>query len=198
MTTSNAPPIFSLSQFFWKTLLFMPICFGVWYLTATVWTWPIAWVANAILQILFPTLIAGVEHVGTTLDIVTCLGDLAQYATNKTMAALVFTLNPLLYAYSLALYSARLLASRRRILSAWLIDISILMAAIVFGVCFDVLKNIAFDLAPPGMSYPTGFSSWQLNLIGVGYQLGYLVLPAITPLILWVNANKTFFKRFFD
>ena len=71
----------------------MPICFGVWYLTATLWTWPIAWVANAILQILFPTLIAGVEHVGTTLDIVTCLGDLAQYATNKTMAALVFTLN---------------------------------------------------------------------------------------------------------
>lgn len=64
------------------------------------------------------------------------------------------------------------------------------MAVIVVGVCFDVLKSIAFDLAPPGMSYPTGFSDWQLNLIGVGYQLGYLVLPAVTPLILWVNSNK--------
>lgn len=188
---------FSLSRFFWKTLMAMPICFGVWYFTAFIWTWPIAWFSNAVMRGLFPALIASVEQVGYQLDIVTNLGDLAQYTLNKTMAALVFPINPLEYSYSLALYSALLLASEQRTVKSWLIGLLILMGVIVFGVCFDILKNIAFDLAPPGMSYPTGFSAWQLNMIGVGYQLGYLVLPAVTPLVLWVNANKALLKSYY-
>jgi hypothetical protein len=60
------------------------------------------------------------------------------------------------------------------------------------------LKSIAFDLAPPGMSYPTGFSDWQLNMLGVGYQLGYLVFPAVIPLLLWANYNKAIFEGFLE
>lgn len=110
------------------------------------------------------------------------------------MAALTFTVNPLSYGYSLAFYSAILLAAPLKPLAhklnTWCIGLGVLLLILTFGVCTDALKSIAFDLAPSGMSYPTGFSAWQLNLLGICYQLGYLILPATAPLLLWLQANR--------
>lgn len=188
---------FSLKRFCLKTLLFMPLCFVLWYFTATIWTWPIAVCADSLLRWFFPQLIAGIEHQGTVLNVVTNLGDMQLFTQQQKMAALVFNINPLTYGYSLALFSAILLASPSDIqhpkYRTWLGGILVLLGGIVFGVCVDALKSIAFDLAPVGMTYPTGFSEWQLNLLGASYQLGYLILPTVVPLLLWVNANKQFF-----
>lgn len=188
----------SLKGFVGRVLLAMPLCFCIWYFSAFIWTWPIAELSHRVLRLFFSRLIASVEHAGHTLDIVTNLGDIVQYTRHQKMTALVFSINPLVYGYSLAFYSALLLASRNYQPKAWLVGIGVLMLAVVFGVCFDVLKSIAFDLAPPGMSYPTGFSAWQLNMLGVGYQVGYLVLPAVLPLMLWASFNPAFFQEWRD
>lgn len=103
----TAPANFSLRRFFLKTLLLLPICFGLWYFSAFIWTWPIAWLSDKVLRLLFPQLIAGVEHVGYSLDIVTQLADFAKFSANKSLAVLVFSINPLVYSYSLALYMPR-------------------------------------------------------------------------------------------
>ncbi len=110
------------------------------------------------------------------------------------MAALVFPINPLAYGYCLALYAALLLAAQNFKLKAWLIGMGVLTGLIVVGVCCEALKSIAFDLAPAGMAYATGFSAWQLNLLGLGYQLSYLVLPSVAPIVLWANYNQPFMQ----
>lgn len=185
---------FSLKRFCLKTLLLMPPCFALWYYTAAIWTWPVSICADTLLRWLFPRLIAGIEHQGSVLNVVTNLGDLQLFTQQQKMAALVFDVNPLSYGYSLALFSAILFAAPsntgRPRYKAWLWGMLILLGGIVFGVCVEALKNIAFDLAPTGMSYPTGFSAWQLNLLGASYQLGYLILPTVIPLLLWVSANR--------
>lgn len=192
-------PLFSLEHFLGKTLLFLPLCFGIWYLTAVVWIWPVAFCADVILHVLFPQLVAGVEQANHKLTVVTNLGDIKIFTEQHKMAALEFSLNPLAYGYSLALYSAILLASPSALVEHkfefWWTGIVVLVGILIFGVCVDTLKSIAFDLAPPGMSYPTGFTTTQLNLLGLGYQLGYLILPAIAPLLLWARANKKIFVK---
>ncbi|MEQ1636096.1 MAG: exosortase H-associated membrane protein [Methylococcales bacterium] len=186
----------SLRDFVFRILFAMPLCFGIWYFSAAVWIWFIAELTHGVLRLLFSRLIASVGSIGHTLDIVTNLGDIEQYTQHHKMMALVFSINPLQYGYSLAVYSALLLASKNYHWRAWLVGLAVLMGAIVLGVCFDVLKTIAFDLAPTGTTYPTGFSDWQLNMLGVAYQLGYLVLPTVLPLILWANFNQLFFRSY--
>jgi hypothetical protein len=177
----------------------IPLCFGLWYLAAPLWIWPIAICADGLLHFLFPHLVASVEQAGHNLNIVTNLGDIKLFTEQNKMAALEFTLNPLAYGYSLAFYSAILLASppgqTMHKFKAWWSGTLVLAGVLIFGVSTDALKSIAFDLAPPGMSYPIGFSSTQLNVLGLAYQLGYLILPSISPLLLWALANKQLFLK---
>lgn len=186
-------PAMSLRNFIFRVLISMPFCFCIWYFTANIWTWPIAECTKLILLVLFPKLISNIEHVNYHLNVLTNLGDIVQYKEHHKMAALNFTVNPLQYSYSLALYPALLAASKNFKIKPWIFGILVLLFAIIFGICCDILKSIAFDLAPPGMSYPTGFSAWQLNLLGAGYQFGYLVLPSVLPLIFWIKYNHAFY-----
>lgn len=185
---------FCLQRFLFKSLLLMPLCFICWYFTAPIWIWLVSVSANVILHTLFPYLIASVEQTDIALTVVTNLADFKYYADEHKFAALTFSVNPLSYGYSLAFYSAIFLAAPVKPLihkvKTWCIGLSILLLILTFGVCTDALKSIAFDLAPAGMNYPIGFSEWQLNMLGICYQLGYLILPSTAPLLLWVQANK--------
>ncbi|WP_419637792.1 exosortase H-associated membrane protein, partial [Thiolapillus sp.] len=40
-----------------------------------------------------------------------------------------------------------------------------------------ILKTLLFKL-DPGLSSQLGFSSFQKELVALGYQFGYLILPA--------------------
>lgn len=146
------------------------------------------------MRLLFPTVIASVEQTGRSIEIVTNFGDLMEYTQHKKMIALAFSINPLTYAYCLAMYAVLQLASKNYNLKSWGIGLIILLIAIIFGVSVDILKSVTFDLAPPGMSYPTEFSAWQLDLLGLSYQLSYLILPSLIPLLLWVNFNREFLQ----
>lgn len=188
---------FPLKKFLFKTLLTLPICFTLWYWTAFAWTWPIAISTDIVLRFLFPKLISEIEHIDHTLDVVTRLTSTAQNAQPNQIGDIVFSINPLIYSYSLALYSAILWASPLQLprtkIYIWLQDLAVLMVLIILGVSIDIIKTIAFDLATPGISSAARFYSWQLNLIGVAYQIGYLVLPAVAPLMLWFRAHKQWF-----
>jgi len=38
----------------------------------------------------------------------------------------------------------------------------------------------------------TGFASWQIELIALGYQLGALIFPALAPIGLLLAFNRSF------
>ncbi|WP_419641591.1 exosortase H-associated membrane protein [Thiolapillus sp.] len=54
-----------------------------------------------------------------------------------------------------------------------------------------ILKTLLFKL-DPGLSSQLGFSSFQKELVALGYQFGYLILPAVTPLVLWIGFHQQF------
>ena len=106
------------------------------------------------------------------------------------VAAMVAEANPLLYTYGLPLFAALLLASgdarrwRKLMLGA--------VALIPFqawGICFDLLKQVAIT-AGPLVAAQAGFSPWQREIIALGYQLGWLILPTVAPIALWLALNR--------
>jgi hypothetical protein len=61
----------------------------------------------------------------------------------------------------------------------------------VFGVVMDFL-NTFVTRVPAAQVVAAGLFSWKRELIAFGYQLGALILPVVTPVVLWVLMNRTF------
>ena len=108
------------------------------------------------------------------------------------VAVMVAEANPLLYSYGLPLFAALLLASGEA--KRWrklMLGALVLIPFQAWGICFDLLKQVAIT-AGPVVAAQTGFSAWQRESIAVGYQLGTLILPTVSPVALWLALNRQF------
>jgi hypothetical protein len=38
----------------------------------------------------------------------------------------------------------------------------------------------------------TYFTEWSVNLIGLGYQIGFLLLPTLIPMLMWMYFERHF------
>jgi hypothetical protein len=63
-----------------------------------------------------------------------------------------------------------------------------------WGLCFQWLKDVAIVGGVQAAQY-THFKGWQLDAIAYGYQLGFLVLTPLTPMLLWLSMNRPFMAR---
>ncbi|HPY40870.1 MAG TPA: hypothetical protein PLM98_10140, partial [Thiolinea sp.] len=63
-----------------------------------------------------------------------------------------------------------------------------------FSMFFSVLKLLTFDV---GLAFQQqqNLSAWVLDFIALGYQTGTLILPMITPLVIWVALNRDFLMK---
>jgi uncharacterized membrane protein YjjP (DUF1212 family) len=73
----------------------------------------------------------------------------------------------------------------------WIIGFVILVLAQTWGVSLEILMTLLFKL-DASMSSQLGFSAFQKELVALGYQFGYLILPAVTPLVLWIGFHQEF------
>ena len=182
-----------LYGFFLKAALWLPLCLALWYWKAEWFNSPAALVSGWIMRGLFPRWVEAVEWSQRTVSLVTTLRvPMVQGVNEGKVAAMVAEANPLLYTYGLPLFAALLLASgeakrwRKLMLGA--------LALIPFqawGICFDLLKQVAIT-AGPAVAAQTGFSPWQRESIALGYQLGTLILPTVSPVALWLALNRQF------
>ena len=96
----------------------------------------------------------------------------------------------MLYSYGLPLFAALLLESGET--GRWrklLLGTLVLVPFQAWGICFDLLKQVAIT-AGPGVAAETGYSSWQRENIALGYQMGTLMLPTVAPIALWLALNR--------
>lgn len=179
-----------LYAFLWRVLLWMPGAFFVWYQLGTLLTWPVAVASRWLMTGFFPGWIVAIEQPGRRLDVVTAFAPPAGPAD----ASLVFELNPLIYGYSVPLLIGLTLGVRGLDwgpVGRMLLGVLLLVPVQVWGVCFEILKTLAFNLGP-GVSDGLGLQDWQYEGIALGYQFGYLILPAITPVGLWILFHRDF------
>ncbi len=104
--------------------------------------------------------------------------------------------NPMIYGYCIPVLVGLVMATPLRGLQRlWQVVLGSMVLLLVqtFGTVFDVLKNVALRTGEVGASAiaQAGISP---DLIAFCYQFGYLVLPAIVPVMLWVACNQSFIR----
>ena len=178
--------------FLLKAIAWLIVCLLVWYQLGNLVTLPVSLLAKATVASVFPDWAEGVEKTGTTLVLLTSLEVTGMAGVP---AGQVAVLSPevdfMKYGYGLPLLIALLLASSARgLFGKAVLGAFALLPVQVWGVCFDWLKQAGIDT---GIAV---FSPMTRELIAFGYQFGYLVLPALVPVMLWVAMDRRFLSSF--
>ncbi|MES9834000.1 MAG: exosortase H-associated membrane protein [Candidatus Thiodiazotropha sp. DIVDIV] len=189
-----------VAGFILRVVIWLPVCLAGWYYLAPSLVWPVALLSDWIMTALFPGVIQGVEQLGDRLDIVTLLplpAEILKGLQPGSSGDLVFSINPLIYSYGLPLFTALAIAAPEDSSDEdikwrnWLWGLPLLLIAQVWGVCFDVLKTLLYTLGPE-VAEQMSFSSLGMDGVALGYQLGYLILPSVLPLIIWVVQYRAY------
>lgn len=184
-----------LRQFVLAAALWLPMAFFLWAVLSSVVVWPVGRIAGWVLPWLLPQAISAVEQSAATLDVVTRLQ--TDGGVPGQVGVLVLSVNPLIYAWSIALYAGLVMATplraRQRALQL-VLGCAVLLLTTSWGAVFDVLKLLAFNAGPLG-SAAIARAGMEVDAVALGYQFGYLILPAVTPVALWVIQNRLFLEQ---
>lgn len=202
-----------IREFALKALLWLPLCFVVWFWLAPLWVQPAVVAARAVLLGLWGELFTAVVQGGELLDaggrVVAHAGYLVQLTTTVTVTVpagpggpggvgvLEPTINPLIYGYSLPLFSGLAMAtplSVRRRLVQMLLTFLVIWLAQACGIVAESLKVLAFDSGAEGAA-AVARAGLAPNAIAFAYQFGYLILPAVVPVAAWIGLNQAFIER---
>lgn len=184
-------------RFLLKVLLWLPVAFAVWYYAAAVLVLPVTELARAVMLPLFPEAIDAIEQRGHLLEVVTWVqpaADAGIEIPEGKQAVLSFGVNPLIYGYSLPLFAALVLAAPGTDGQKWLrmgVGLLVLIPVQTWGVCFDMVKTMAFGLGPtPAIQ----LAETEREFVALGYQFGYLILPSVAPVVLWIALHQGFLR----
>lgn len=201
-----------IREFALKALLWLPLSFVLWFVFASPLVWPVMQIAKGVLLSAWPQLFSDLSQGAAITDIGNRVIGNGGYLITLTTQIIVNTtgadgkaaiglleptLNPLIYGYSLPLFSGLAMATpvtmRRRLLQ-FAIALCVIWLAQAFGVVCESLKFVAFDAGQPGIAAmaKVGISA---EVIALAYQFGYLILPAVVPVALWIGLNRDFIEN---
>lgn len=177
----------TLKGFFAAALLWLVVALAVWYPLRQWLVLPSGWLAGEVMTSLFPGWVTGVELAGNTQVLLTSL---RVWSPGNRLGALAPEANGLAYAYGAPLLAALLLAARTR---RWWWKLPVGLLALVpfqaWGICFTWLLQVAV-VAGEQTRGQTRFGPLETNLIAVGYQFGFLILPTLVPVLLWLAFDR--------
>ena len=109
-----------------------------------------------------------------------------------------FIVNPLIYGFGLPLLFGLVMASGATLLKKVITLLGgyvVIMLIQVWGVVWQSLKMLAFNFGEDAHNViiSAGISE---EIIALCYQLGVLIFPPLTPIILWVLANWKLVEQF--
>ncbi len=177
----------SVKGFLLRILIFLPAAFVLWYYMMPAIIYLVTLLSKSVLLLVASNAVIDVEQHGNVIHVVT---KFAKSATNTD--SLAFVVDVMKYAYGLALFPAMVLATPKLWKDKFqdlYLGLVIIFIVIIWGVTFDTMLTLVFKLGE-GIGEAMGTTAFTRELIALGYQLGYLILPAITPIILWFTMNQ--------
>jgi hypothetical protein len=200
-------------EFALKAALWLPLSFVVWFGLAPLWVLAPTVLARKVLLGVWPGLFTALAQGGDLIDASGRVLAHAGYLLTPTTTIVVQvpgsagaaagvgvlepTLNPMIYAYSLPLFTglamATPLSGRRRFFEIAIAFIVIWLAQ-AFGIVAESLKFVAVEAGAEGAA-ATAKAGLSANAIALAYQFGYLILPAVVPAVLWIGLNRSFIER---
>lgn len=187
-----------LHRFMLGVLIFFPLTFFVWYISASLHLAPIVLLSQTLLHWLAPDALMWMRLDQHTLVIASNFGHDVRGAIVSPPTGedvLGFHLNPLIYSYSLPLLAALILATPgadKGMKLLW--GLLLLIPTEIFSMVFSVLKTLTFDVGTAFLQQQ-GIGTLGVDGIALGYQIGTLLLPMIAPLIIWVALHQDFLLR---
>ncbi|MEE4376405.1 MAG: exosortase H-associated membrane protein [Candidatus Competibacteraceae bacterium] len=194
-------PEVSAKAFLGKILLWLPLSFATWYILASLLLWPVTLLVGVVFSLFYPGVIENVEQHGTLLDVNTRLSadqaHRAQQPSGQQGGQLYFTLNPLKFGYCLPLLLALQLATPGKLvrkLGLFAIGAVILVPVQAWGIYFETLVTLVFKTGPM-IAQSMGTTALSREGIALAYQLGVLILPSVTPVLIWAILNQDFMVK---
>lgn len=189
----------SIYRFFGEVLLWLVVCFIAWFLSAKILNIPLIWLSEWLL---------GLITNGVVDDVTMRYGGEAYKVINQQFVIHtnipppgehpVFAVTqPLIYGYGLALFAAMTLATPKDESKKWR-DIGIAYVIFLFVQLFGMMNKMYMDLvfyAPEAISKYFPWVSNHIDLLGTSYQISTIVLPPLTPLILWILFNANYMEK---
>ena len=152
-------------------------------------------VLNLLLPALLPYAVSAVEQHAVVFEVVTKLQTGQQ--EQGRVGVLVLTGTPLIYAWCMALYAGLVMATPLENRDWWKqlgIGLPVLFLVTLWGAGFEVLKQLTFDAGPLGAAVIER-AGLAPSAVALGYQFGYLILPPVMPVVLWVGLNQAFLRQ---
>ncbi len=172
-----------VGKFFVRALCCLLPALALWYWAGAAMAWLPARLSGELLAALFPSWCAGYALRGTQLQLLTTIA--------AAGGSLSFQVNALIYCYGQPLLAALLVASRAHRLG-WKLaaGLLVLLPLQVWGICFRLLVTVS-DAGPAAYAH-TGFTQLDLNVFVLAYQIGYLLLPPLGPVVVWLFLERSF------
>lgn len=182
----------TLQGFFGAAILWLLVALAIWYPLRHWMVLPAAWLAEEVMIAIFPRWVTGAQLEGGKQVLVTTL---RVWSADNRVGELAPEVNGLVYCYGAPLLAALLLAART---PRWWWKLPAGMLALVpfqaWGICFTWLLQVAVTAGEQTRSQ-TRFGAWETNLTALGYQFGFLILPTLVPVLLWLAFDRRVLAR---
>lgn len=210
-----------LRQFILAATLWLPLMFAVWFALSSLVAFPVVRLTHLIIDAVMPGLLyeAGQDYARFAYSYLVEIAGVGGLPTGKLLVE-EQNVNILIYAYSMPLFCGLVAASPvswSRTFLQWGIGLAILTLTCSFGVVCEVLYSIRDGtgnaiaaaltedgygvLAMQAGQVANAYIAQKFDAIGLSAdliallrQFGYLILPPVVPVVLWILLNRQFLE----
>jgi hypothetical protein len=182
-----------LSGFVLRLLIWLPLTFTAWYLLAAYLIVPVGWFTSLWLDVLAS---GKLESIGVSGKMLALETNIQVAAPDGRMGYLLLEINPLVYCWNLPLLTAMTLAAG----FGNFLGVRLMVAYIgllpfqAWGVSFDFLKLTVLQYGPD-ISQQMGYGPLGREVVALGYQFGFLMLPVISASAIWIIMHRWFIRN---
>ncbi len=184
-----------IKELFILAALWLPLGFFLWFYFGSLLVRPTAWLSSWLLATALPNAIEGINQVRFNFEIETLIPH--ERLVQGRVALLTFDVNPMIYAYGVPLFFGLVMATPPLKAMQRAVQIvggyAILVLVQAWGVCWEALKDLALNFGPLG-AQAVAEAGLSPTLIALCYQLGYLIFPAVVPVVIWILFNRDFLQ----
>ncbi|VAW34937.1 hypothetical protein MNBD_GAMMA01-2191 [hydrothermal vent metagenome] len=195
-STQEIPHKGLIRQLLISTVLFLPLCFFIWFYASSLLVIPVKYLLQLILSLWQADLFNAVTQNQYLLNIETLIFPSTTFAgQGDKLAVLDVTVNPMLYGYGLAVIAGLVVSTPGLKPSKKALQIILGYILIVliqtFGSFWEMVKHLLFTAGADAQQaiLDTGLAP---DFIALMYQLSYLIIPAVVPVAYWIIMNNDF------
>jgi hypothetical protein len=200
--TDEADEPISLKAFLLAATLWLPLAFFLWYALSAFVMYPVNKMTAFVLLNWMPDLVGSVTQRGGLASMVLLVVETVPgfaYEAGKT-GMLWETYNTMQFCYGLPVFVGLLMATPMtwgQTFRQLAIGYACLLPAQIFSLLGAVLLDLQYKFGPQAAEIVAshGLSPYVTAL---WYQFGYLVLPAVAPVIIWALLNRRFIEALRD